>query len=301
MRLPVNLTLTVLFLPGIIGSPLPENDPKKLQDSFEPEQLSPNNSAPNFPPTSTMLAVTQQLSEQYTTTTSPSDITPASKHTDPNAEPKITEAHDNPEIPPSNSTVNPQSDSELDQLPNNASVPTVPPNLASAKPNSTPMSNQSATQNSESASEPDLKPSTPVQSDDKLDPEVSLENQTDAQLEPSKNTTPGTLEIERMVSTDKPNIEKMTESQNENLDINNILSTKDSPTYTALIETTPASKIATPSPTKVQEKPTKPIDTNDNLQDLQDYQAGKGVRFPLHFLSIHCNNNVCVISKEPQA
>ncbi|KAB5539630.1 hypothetical protein PHYPO_G00091240 [Pangasianodon hypophthalmus] len=278
-------------VPSIIGSPVPDKGPEKPQDYFEPEQLSPNNSDPNVPPASTRLAHTQQPSEQYPTIISPRYTTPASEQTDLNAEtttslptePKSTDAYDKPASKPT--AKNPQSVFELDQLSYNASVPTVPPEMASTRPNSTPISDQSATTNSQSTSEPkptpsataqanntDLKPSNPVQSEDRQDPGVNLENQTDAQLEPSENTTSG-LEIQKMVSTEKPATTKITEAQNENQDIKGILSTKDSPTYPALIESTPASVMVSPSPTKEQEKPTKPKDANNNLQDLQDYQA----------------------------
>lgn len=273
---------------------MPDKDSEKHQDNYEPEQLSPHNSAPNFPPASTRLAVTQQPSEQYPNTRSPTDTMPASEQTDLNAEtttttaplitePKSTDAYDNPKIPASKSTAkNPQPVFEVEELSYNASVPTVPPEMASTKINSTPTSDQSTTTNSQSTSEPkltpsataqannpNLKPSNPFQSEDRQGPEVNLENQTEAQLEPNENTTSERLEIQKMVSTD-------------------------SPTYPTLIESTHGSVIVSPSPTKAQEKPTKPKDANNNLQDLQDYQAGKDTRFTLLLLNIHCANNAFI-------
>lgn len=281
----------MLFLLGITGSPVPEKDPEKRQDIYEPEQLSLNNSAPNFPTAPPRLAVTQQPSEEYPNTASPTDITPASEKTDLNTkttttttplitEPKSTDAYDNPEIAASKSTAkNPQSVIELEELSHNASVPTVPPEMSSTRINSTPTSDQSTTTNSQSTSEPkstpsataqannlDLKPSNPFQSEDRQDPEVNLDKQTEAQLEPSENKTLERLEIQKIVSTD-------------------------SPTYPALIESTHASAVVSLSPTKVQEKPTKPKDANNNLQDLQDYQAGKDTTFTLLLLNIYCANN----------
>ncbi|GAA6066042.1 proteoglycan 4b isoform X1 [Tachysurus ichikawai] len=204
-------------VPSIIGSSLAEKDPDIT--NFEPEQLSPNNSDPNFPPISTSQAISQEPSEQFATTTIPTDITPASEQTDLKAD------------------------------------------------RTTPTTTKS-TATSAQANNTDHKPSNTVRSDDRHDPEVNLENQTDAQLEPSENTT---QEIQEKDSTDKPTIKKITEAQNETQDMNSIHSTKDSPTDPALIET-PASIQVSPSPTKMQEKPIKPIDTSKN-QDLQDYQA----------------------------
>ncbi|XP_060722893.1 proteoglycan 4b [Tachysurus vachellii] len=344
--------LDSVTLPSITVSPLADKDPDI--PTFEPEQLSPNNSDPNFPPISTGQAISQEPSEQYATTTSTTDIKPASEQTDLKADPTTTTttkptainpqsvfeqdtdtfenqtelrpdllgsgtvpsiissslADKDPDIPsfepeqlsPNNSdpnfppisteqtdlktdpttlttakatAINPQTVFEEDQLSYLASVPTLPPKMASTRPNSTPMSEQSATTNSQSTSEPEPTPSASAQAnntdhepsnpDDRLDPEVNLENQTDAQLEPSENTT---QEIQEKDSTDKPTIEKITEAQNEPQDMNSIHSTKDSPTDPALIET-PASMKVSPSPTKMPEKPIKPIDTSKNLQDYQ--------------------------------
>ncbi|XP_047657632.1 proteoglycan 4b isoform X2 [Tachysurus fulvidraco] len=261
-------------VPSITVSPLADKDPDI--PSFEPEQLSPNNSDPNFPPISTSQAIsqepTQEPSEQFVTTTSPTDITPASEQTDLKADP-TTPTTTEP------TAIHPQSVFEQDQPSYVASVPTLPPKMASPRPNSTLMSEQSATTNSQSTSEPEPTPSASAQAnntdhepsnpDDRHDPEVNLENQTDAQLEPSENTT---QEIQEKDSTDKPTAEKITEAQNETQNMNIIHSTKDSPTDPALIET-PASMKVSLSPTKMPEKPIKPIDPSKNLQDLQEYQA----------------------------
>lgn len=289
----------MLLISGTTGSPVPDKETEKPQDDFKPEQLSPNNSAPNFPPASTRLAVTQEPSVQRPTTTSPKDATPAAEQTDLNAEatpppttePKSTDTHDNPEIPVSESTAkHPQSVFELEQLSYNASVSTVPPEMAPTRPNSTPTSDQSATTNSQSTSgpkpmssataqakNPDLKPS--VQSEDRQDPGVNLENQTEAQLEPSENTTLGRFEIQTMVSTGKPTTAEITKEQDENRDIKAIASTQASPTHPALIESSAASLKASPSPNKVPEKPTEPKVDNSSLPDLQDFQAGEDTRF----------------------
>lgn len=271
-------------VPSTIGSPVPDEDREEPQDNFEPEQLSPN----NFPPASTRQAVTRQTPEQYPAMTIPADGTTAPAQTDLNTEtttplttePKSTAADDNPEIPASKPTArNPQSVSELEQLSYNASVPTVPPEMASTTPNST-LTSQSTSEPkitpsaTAQANNPDLKPSNPVQSEDKQDLKVNLEDQTEAQLEPSENTNPGGVEILKTLSTDKPTTARITTvAQNENREIKDIVSTKDSPAYPALTESTPAPATVSSSPIKVQENPTKPKDTNNNLQDLQDYQA----------------------------
>lgn len=281
----VNLTLTVLLLSG---SPVPDNDPENAQDLFKPEQLSPNNS----------VAVTQQPSEQPPTTTRPTESTTASEKTDikaetttpPPTEPKITDA-DNPEKSASESDdQNPQSVFELEQLSNS----TVPPEMASTRLNSTPTSDQSDAANSQSSSE--LKPTlsataqtdnpdlNPVQPENRQDPEVNLENQTEAPGKPSENTTLGRSEILTTVSTPLPTTAKITEQQTEHQEIRGIVTTKPSPTYPALTGSTPASEKVRSSPTKAQENPTKPNDSNNSLQGLQDYQAGKDSRILLLFL-----------------
>lgn len=284
----------MLFLSGVSGSPVSDNDPEKPRDYFKPEQLSPNNSAPNF---------TQQPSEETPSTTSPIDTTRASEQTDLNAEtttppttePKSTDTHDNPEIPVSESTPkNPQSVFELEQHSPKVPVPTVPPEMVSTRPNSTPTSDHSATTKSQSSSDPkptpsataqannpDLNTFNPVQSEDMQGAEVNLKNQTETQLEPSENTTLGILEITKTVSTAKPTTANIIEDQNENQDTMSVLSTRDSPTFPTIIESTPASVKVSPSPTKSQEIPTKPKEANNNISNdnLQDYQAGKGTRF----------------------
>lgn len=263
---------------------MPEKESEKPQDYLKPEQLSFNNSAPNVPSATTWLTVTQQPSEETPSTTSPTDLN-AETTAPPSTEPSST---DNPEIPVSKSAKNPQSVFEEEQLSNNALVPTVPPETASITPNSTPASDQSATTNSQSTSSehllrhpkptpsttnnPDLNPFNPVPSEDRQDPEV---NQNTTQLE---NTTLGILETQNMVSTVMPTTANITEEQNENQNMTDIPSTKDSPTSSALIKSTPAPVKVSPSPTKAPEKPTEPKDANQNLQDVQDFQAGKDTR-----------------------
>lgn len=290
----------MILVSGVIGSPEPDSE--KPQDNLQPEQLSPNNSAlrPDTPGPS----VTQQTPEQDPTTTTAKDTMAASEQTylkvetttPPSTEPKSTNASDNPEIPVSESADKyPQSVSEQEQLSDNNSAPIVPPETAPTSPNSTQTSDHSATPNSPSTSElkptpsanaqasnPDLKPSNPVQSEDEQDPEVNLKNQTEALSEPSENTTTGRLEIQTTVSTDKPSTARITEEQNENQDMKANVSTKASPTYPALIDSTPDSLKLNPSPAVTGEKPSKPEDANNNHQD---YQAGEDTSLPLPSLN----------------
>lgn len=294
---------------------MPEKESENPQDYLKPEQLSFNNSAPNFPSATTRLTATQQPSEETPSTTSPTDLN-AETTAPPSTEPSST---DNPEIPVSKSAKNPQSVFEEEQLSTNALVPTVPPETASITPNSTPASDQSATTNSQSTSEPkptpsttnnpDLNPFNPVPSEDRQDPEV---NKSEAQLE---NTTLGIVETQNMVSTVMPTTANITEEQNEKQNMTDILSTKDSPTSSALIKSTPASVKVSPSPTKAPEKPTEPKDANQNLQDVQDFQAGKDTRgtslqyankSSFHFLGTRCTTyiihyaftNACIMLKK---
>lgn len=323
----INITPTMILISGVIGSPEP--DPEKPQDNLQPEQLSPNNSAPDVTPDSSGPSVTQQTPEQETTTTIPAVSTAASEQTDlnvdtttaPTTEPKRTAAYDNPEIPVSESDGKyPQPVSE--QLSDNTSVPIVPLEMAltTINPihthaiNSTPTSDHSVTTNSQSTSElkptpsataqanhPDLNPSDPVQSEDKPDPEVNLKNQTEAQSELSDNTTLGRPENQTMVSPDTPAAGKIIEEQNENQDVKANVSTKASPTYPALIESTPNALKVSTSPATAEDKPTKPEDANNNHQGLQDYQAGENTRslfFSLTLYTHHCANNLPVISEK---
>ncbi|XP_053339669.1 proteoglycan 4b isoform X2 [Clarias gariepinus] len=279
-------------VPSMIGSPVTDKDPENPQDNFKPEQFSPNISAPNVPPASTKLPDTQQHSEDFPATTSTKNTTSeqtdltAKANTSLSTEPQSNDASDNPEKPASESAdQNPQSAFEQKQLSYDASVPTVPPNMDSTTPNATLSSEQKGTTDSQSTSESKpspaptdldnnlaLKPTNPVQSKEKDGPEVNLQTQTEAQLEPSEVTTLGRLDIQNTTSADQS--ANITEEQHEAKDTKDILSTEDSPKFPAILASTPPSEKVSPLPGEAEEeKPTKPKNYNKNPQGLQDYQA----------------------------
>ncbi|KAF5894670.1 proteoglycan 4-like, partial [Clarias magur] len=283
-------------VPSMIGSPVTDKDRENPQDNSKPEQFSSNISAPYVPPAPTKLLDTQQHSEHFPATTSTKNTTSASEQTDPTTkantslsnEPQTNDSFDNPQKPVSESSnQNPQSVFEQEQLSYNASVPTVPPEMDSTRPNSTSSSEQKGTTASQSTSESkpspaptdqpsnlDLKPTNPVQSEDKEGPEVNLQTQTEAQLEPSEVTNLGRLDIQNTTSADQSSSANITEAQPETKDTNGILSTEDSPKYPDLIASTPPSEMVSHSPDQAEEeKPTKPKNDSENPQGLQDYQA----------------------------